>query len=97
MSREYPCVHYDNQKCKLYGTEDIDWCVMGPCSKETPSNGDHVRDMTDEALAEFLDSFAVCKVCSEREKLEKSEGENCDGECEQHLLEWLKAPHKEEV
>ena len=57
MSKEYPCVYYDREKCTLHGkeTDYIDWCVMGPCSKETPSNADHIRSMTDEELAEFLE------------------------------------------
>lgn len=54
MSREYPCVYYDNEKCTLHGSEPdyIDWCVLGPCSHETPSNADHIRSMSDEELAE---------------------------------------------
>ena len=54
MSREYPCVYYDNQKCRKFSDDDTDsWCVMGPCSHETPSHADRIRVMSDEELAEF--------------------------------------------
>ena len=56
MSREYPCVYYKNGTC----TEDsepgyVSPCVMGPCSKEKPSNADRFWAMSDEELAaEFV-------------------------------------------
>lgn len=58
MSREYPCVYYKNGTC----TEDsepgyVSPCVMGPCSKETPSNADRIRAMSDEELADEFFKF----------------------------------------
>ena len=89
MSREYPCVYFDHEKCTLHGTEpeNIDWCVMGPCGSETPSNADHIRSMTDEELANILDGAecppnVICQM-----------GRQCT-EC---VLEWLKQPYKEKV
>lgn len=99
MSREYPCVYYDHEKCTLHGTEPdyIDWCVMGPCSKETPSNADHIRSMTDEELAKWLDEdLSCCCYCSEDARLENEpllHGEKCDEQCKKHLLDWLKQPY----
>ena len=55
MSKEYPCVYYDNEKCKHFSGEGVtSYCVLGPCSHETPSNADRIRAMTDEELARFL-------------------------------------------
>lgn len=55
MSREYPCVYFNNQKCRKFEEPGyVSWCVMGPCAHETPSNGDWVRRMEDDELALFL-------------------------------------------
>lgn len=56
MSRQFPCV---------YCTEDLhstrfsepgyeSWCVLGPCTAETPSHGDAIRRMEDEDLADLF-------------------------------------------
>lgn len=56
MGKEYPCVYYDNEKCKKFSDEEVtSWCVQAPCPDETPSNGDWLRSLDDEALAEFLE------------------------------------------
>ncbi len=56
MSREYPCVYYDNEKCKKFSEDGItSYCVLGPCSHETPSNADRIRAMSDEELADKCD------------------------------------------
>lgn len=55
MSKEYPCVYYDNEKCKKFSDDEVtSYCVMGPCHYETPSNSDRIRAMSDEELARFL-------------------------------------------
>ena len=52
MSLEFPCVHYENGKCKLHSDpEYTEWCHLGPCPDETASNADLIRRMTDEQLA----------------------------------------------
>ena len=91
MSREYPCVYYDNEKCTLHGSdpENIDWCVMGPCSHETPSNADHIRSMTDEELAQFLTYFDRCECCTFEHR--------CTDKCIGGVKKWLKQPYKEET
>lgn len=82
MSREYPCVYYDNQKCTFYSDpEYTDWCVLGPCSHETPSNADQIRAMSDEELAELL------------HKTESRKGyTDLDG-----WLSWVQQPYEEET
>lgn len=83
MSREYPCVYYDNQKCKKFEEPGYtSWCVMGPCSHETPSNADRVRAMSDEELAEYIagiidDANSGSVIYSNRTE---------------EWLEWLKQP-----
>ena len=58
MSREYPCVYYDNEKCNKFSEDGLtSYCVLGPCSHETPSNADRIRAMTDEELALFLSEW----------------------------------------
>ena len=102
MSREYPCVYYDNQKCTLHPEPGYtDWCVLGPCSHETPSNADHIRAMTDEELCSVAQILVRNDVC-----LNPSHG-SCKGcafdafcsavHFEEDVLEWLKQPYKEEV
>ena len=64
------------------------------------TNADHIRSMTDEELAVFLECFEVCHYCSEHERLENEpllRGDVCDEDCENHMLDWLKQPYKEEV
>lgn len=96
MSKEYPCVYYDNEKCQKF-TDDhfTSWCVLGPCSHETPSNADRIRAMSDEELAKWLANMFDCHYCSEHERLGDNpllSAEQCDQKCEQHCLEWLKQP-----
>ena len=54
----YPCIYNEEGKCKLYSTVyEHSWCVEGPCDDQTLSNGDRIRAMTDEELAEALEKF----------------------------------------
>lgn len=56
MNREYPCIYYDNGRCKKFNEPGyIDYCVLGPCAHETPSNADRIRAMSDEELARWLE------------------------------------------
>ena len=91
MSKEYPCVYFDHEKCTLHGTEpeNIDWCVMGTRGSETPSKGDHVRNMEDKALAEFLADAVYYGPTKGRI--------NDREEAVRLWMEWLKQPHKEDT
>ncbi len=47
-----------NGMCKKYSDDMVvSWCVEGPCADMRPSNADRIRAMTDEEMAEFLDSI----------------------------------------
>lgn len=88
MSRECACVYYDNGKCQKFSDDKFNsWCVEGPCTDRVPSNGDRIRDMSDEELECFLGQHSIC-----------SRIEWCPdhGECHRCVLEWLKEPAKEE-
>lgn len=55
MSKDYPCIHWNNRKCKKFSDDNItSWCVQGPCDSQTPTNADHIRSMSDEGLAKYL-------------------------------------------
>ena len=93
MSREYPCIHWDDGKCKKFSDDKVkSWCIKAPCEYQEPSNADRIRAMSDEELAEFL-----CGVFDDDE---------CDGKyiCgvtiaayDQFVIaEWLKQPAEEE-
>ena len=62
------------------------------------TNADHIRAMSDEELAEFLNDCETCHICSEHERLSDnpfSRGEKCDMKCAGHTLDWLKQPYEE--
>ena len=90
MSKEYPCVYYDNEKCRKYPPEEgyVGWCVLGPCSHETPSNGDRVRAMSDEEIAKLF--YANCPP-------KRISTDICDSmnDCTECWLDWLNQPAKE--
>lgn len=54
MSKWYPCVYCtEDLHCTKYEEPGYEsWCVLGPCTAETPSHGDLIRRMTDEELAD---------------------------------------------
>ena len=58
------------------------------------TNADRIRSMTDDALVGFLTDFRSCYYCSEYRTGTFDEWGilSCDGNCEQHILEWLKQP-----
>ena len=59
-------------------------------SIKQPSNADRIRAMSDEELAEWIESIVYCRSCP-------FHGKQCDGEafvsrasCKLHWLDWLK-------
>lgn len=97
MSREYPCVYYDDQKCRRAPEDGVtEWCVLGPCSYETPSKADRIRAMSDEELAEWVSDRTVdslCEivcggVCTAFDTLDKTS----DQFCKEIVLKWLQQP-----
>lgn len=101
MSKEYPCAHYDNQKCKLHSEEPgyTDWCVLGPCSHETPSEGDRIRVMPDEELAEWIRngiSSDPCDYCEYNNGY--CDGSPCRGKADAEvIIKWLRRPASEQT
>ena len=68
MGIEYPCVYFDEGKCKKFTDDKVtSWCVEGPCVDQMPSNADKIRAMSDETLAAALRIFCkgmpVCVDC----------------------------------
>jgi len=70
-----------------------------PRARKPKTNADHYRSATDEELAVFLECFGVCHYCPEYEEASFVEYgiPDCDGDCERHILDWLKQPYKEET
>lgn len=100
MSLEYPCVHFDNQKCKKFSEPGYtDWCVMGPCSHETPSRADAIRRMTDAELATAMlrlagigDQLNFCPCKPECEEILGTNDDIPDEWCHACMVAWLGAP-----
>ena len=89
VSKDYPCVYWNDGKCKKFSDENItSWCVWSPCASQTRSNADRIRAMSDKELAEFIVNIkaraAFCKAVGNNEAFEKL----CSGE-------WLQQPAKE--
>ena len=62
MSLEYPCVYWNNGKCKKFSVDGFEsWCVEGPCGEMRPSNADRIRAMSDEELEKFLCALAFAR------------------------------------
>jgi hypothetical protein len=90
MSHKYPCVYYDNGKCQKFSDDHYTaWCDFYQCEHITPSNGDRIRCMSDEELAEFLTSD-ICGTVSPKDF-------DCYGACVDCATIWLKQPYKEDI
>lgn len=99
MSLEFPCVYFENGRCKLDDEPDyIGWCPMGPCKRETPSRADLIRRMTDEELAgKIYDLMGdkYCKNLPECGEMLDNNQEIPEEKCKDCLLEWLKQPEED--
>ena len=58
MSKWYPCIYCtEDLHCTKFTQPGYkSWCVLGPCTAETPSVGDMFRRMSDEEIAEYMAS-----------------------------------------
>ena len=84
MSKDYPCVYWNDGKCKKFSDDKVtSWCVWSPCASQTPSNADRIRNMSDEELKKFICSMFKCEFC------DFELGERCG------LLNWLQMPAEE--
>ena len=81
MSKDYPCIYWNDGKCKKFSDDKVtSWCVWSPCASQTPSNADRIRSMSDEELKKFICSMFKCEFC------DFELGERCG------LLNWLQMP-----
>jgi hypothetical protein len=77
--------------CKKYEDCSMGSGLVWPCGAYVPkvmTNADHIRAMSDEELAELLDSFRSCAVC-------RRNGNNCFPSFKTE--EWLRKPWEEET
>jgi hypothetical protein len=51
------------------------------------TNGDRLRSMSDEQIAEFL-CFSNCTIAEK--ECPQWDNKHCDGDCPKHFYEWLK-------
>lgn len=88
MSKEYPCVHWNEGKCKKFSDDKVtSWCVESLCEYQTPSNADRIRAMSDEELANMLTDF------SNNGGWVTETGREI---CYERHIEWLKQPAEED-
>ena len=94
MSKDYPCVYWNDGKCKKFSDDKVtSWCVWGPCDSQTPSNADRIRTMSDMELAIHLNIGWECSTCKEQIWIDnKFSLGDCDMNCVGHCLKWLKKP-----
>ena len=91
MSQEYPCIYYDNQKCKKLSEDGVtSWCVLGPCSGQTLSNADRIRAMSDDELAWELMTWR-CEAEAKHHGIS-----SVYPDTQSTILAWLQQPVKEE-
>ena len=90
MSKDYPCVYWNDGKCKKFSDDDItSWCVWNPCDSQTPSNADRIRSMSDEELADLINrEISYCAPTS-------GDCEKTSNDCKACWLDWLQQPAEE--
>lgn len=79
------------EKCKYEYSCGYDLCVPEFCKEYTPvpmTNGDRIRSMTDEELAEFILDKRENGTCFNNKCYYYDPNKGCD-DC---TLEWLKQP-----
>ena len=80
MSKDYPCIYWNDGKCKKFSDDKVtSWCVWSPCASQTPSNADRIRNMSDEELAMCLYEIGYDEGWDEPK----------------YALEWLRHPAEE--
>ena len=98
MSKEYPCVHWDDGKCKHFSDErTTSWCIESPCEAQVMTNADRIRSMSDEELIQMLNRVVVChslKKVGYCHKCPLFGAHPCDTE---GLEDWLKQPAEEDT
>ncbi len=96
---------YEHEKdcCNASAEQYMAKCKK-PCEFATPlTNADHIRNMTDEELAEeFASNADYCKYCEHEEKdgvcgiMGNLNGKPLGYYCRKAALDYLKQPYKED-
>lgn len=88
------CTHDVNGACELmfdctYQSDEkgLDYDKAPTKYKEKPmTNGDRIRSMSDEELADFITDDMCGLICGDPLA--------CEGQCKQKMLDWLKEEEK---
>ena len=96
MSIEYPCVYWNDGKCKKFSEDGIvSWCVNGPCGDMRPSNADRIRAMSDEELARAIYFGWDAQYCRNDQKCKElldTTDSIPEEMCIACAVKWLKQP-----
>lgn len=97
MSMEYPYVYFEKDgKCRKFSDDTvISYCVMGPCLEQKLSNGDRIRAMSDEKLAEWLCQSLDCDFC--KAYLQNMSIYSCCENQVKGIFDWLQSPAEEDT
>lgn len=86
VSKNCPFKNVNADNCHFFGGCDF--------ARTQPTNGDRIRTMTDEELAELLNRVQQpCNFC----QLAFWEGACTETLCDDAMMNWLKQPAKEDV
>ena len=90
MPRCKDCTGFGWGECKTAGENEVACKDFERKSKLT--NGEKIRQMTDEELAAFIDIYDIEDICKTRCAKTGEARERCmcyGEECKSHILEWL--------
>lgn len=81
----------EGDRCAKFSDDECDnFCVLGPCSAQVPSNADRIRAMSDEQLALAIRMTADCDFCPIKNC--KARHYSSPNNCERHWFQWLQSP-----
>lgn len=83
--------------CEKYTDKThLSFCDIDHCDSVCPSNGDRIRNMTDEELATWIETIADCHKCPIWAMNRGTVSDSCMGDavnsrasCRLHWLDWL--------
>ena len=92
MSKDYPCVYWNDGKCKKFSDDNItSWCVWNPCDSQTPANADRIRAMSDEELNDLFNEIYNAGV---EDAVSYEWGQRTNSF--EWTMEWLQQPAEED-
>lgn len=84
------CISYKNDWCKKV-TDSPDPDIVRTCQYfKEETNGDRIRSMSNEELAQFIPNWSYTDACKCGEHYV-----DCNNECEKCVAEWLQQPAEE--